>query len=931
MKKNWYKSTITKGILIVLEHIFVVVLALSLVGMLFLADHGIYLTDLTKKDYTKTSTFRSNLEIDSGDLLRRLQAVLEYNQYMDHPENKIVDMEYTVENESYKLSFENKSGFAYHLDDLLTWSAMDLDNFYVDTPHDQKPMVSNYDSVVYEVESGSKYGNKASNAEIGSGRGVVATDKDMAQAYETEAANENLRSEVSDKQAEFSALDGRLIVCLKPDNTYDYFTQKDFIDQLNKGLIEIASYETESTSSALEKKHALQTLIYHLQTNTDYINMNGEDISSILSKNGQIKYTDFWTYSDPIIDEKFAPIGYRNLLDLVQNNQNWNGLLNTATNDLHNILWYFRNIQESPKNLEDFNADKTNLRYCLIDASGTQFLTNIEGLTPDNYEKKLGELSDTSFSYMISPNSMDFDTDFTENMVYIEQYVRNSSFLKDCTLYVRVPNDFPVGDYLGKSARNYNTYHPYLGLVSIAFLLSLLLFLADTIWLTIIAGRKSDGQGPDEYRGVFLNSFDKWYTELSAAIVILPWLIGLYILYAAFDGIVGYDPYVYIEICIFVVLLALFTTPMFLWGYLSLVRRIKAGILWKNSLLRAFLRGSMSFLKFCLEHLNIAWKVALFTAAFLFFQMVGFAYTFNTYHSEFILVMMLADLVILVFLIRYAAGWDKIRQGLGKIVSGDTQYQISIKHLTPDQQQIAENINHIGDGLDAAIEQSLKNERTKTELITNVSHDIKTPLTSIINYVDLMNRENIEDEKLKGYLKIIDTKAHQLKVLTEDIVEASKASAGNLTMDMTDLNFIEMISQVMGEFQEKYEVKNLTMVPSFPEDAVTIHADGARMWRVLENIFGNVEKYALPGTRVYIDLTKKDNKIVFSLKNISAQALNISADELTERFIRGDISRNTEGSGLGLSIAKSLVELQGGSFRLYLDGDLFKVEIVFQK
>ena len=267
--------------------------------------------------------------------------------------------------------------------------------------------------------------------------------------------------------------------------------------------------------------------------------------------------------------------------------------------------------------------------------------------------------------------------------------------------------------------------------------------------------------------------------------------------------------------------------------------------------------------------------------------------------------------------------------GLKKISDGELQYKIKTDTLTGKQKVMAEYINNIGSGLDAAVENSLKKERMQTELITNVSHDLKTPLTSIINYVDLMNRENPTDPKIQEYLRILDEKSQRLKVLTEDVVEASKASTGNIKLEMNDIDFVEMVQQVIGEFEEKFKEKNLTMMVHFTDEPSIIYADGQRMWRVLENVFGNVVKYAMEGTRVYAEISNRNKKVTFSLKNISAQPLNISADELTERFIRGDVARNTEGSGLGLSIAKSLTELQGGEFKLYLDGDLFKVMITF--
>lgn len=293
------------------------------------------------------------------------------------------------------------------------------------------------------------------------------------------------------------------------------------------------------------------------------------------------------------------------------------------------------------------------------------------------------------------------------------------------------------------------------------------------------------------------------------------------------------------------------------------------------------------------------------------------------------MILLIVDAAAVIFIIRKADGLDLIMDGLKKISDGELQYKIKTDTLTGKQKVMAEYINNIGGGLDAAVENSLKKERMQTELITNVSHDLKTPLTSIINYVDLMKRENPTEPKIQEYLRILDEKSQRLKVLTEDVVEASKASTGNIKLEMNDIDFVEMVQQVIGEFEEKFQEKNLTMMVHFTDEPSIIYADGQRMWRVLENVFGNVVKYAMEGTRVYAEISNRNKKVTFSLKNISAQPLNISADELTERFIRGDVARNTEGSGLGLSIAKSLTELQGGEFKLYLDGDLFKVMITF--
>ncbi len=223
------------------------------------------------------------------------------------------------------------------------------------------------------------------------------------------------------------------------------------------------------------------------------------------------------------------------------------------------------------------------------------------------------------------------------------------------------------------------------------------------------------------------------------------------------------------------------------------------------------------------------------------------------------------------------------------------------------------------------LKEALKSERLKTELITNVSHDIKTPLTSIINYVDLLKKENIQDEKIREYIDIIDIKSQRLKKLTEDVVEASKVSSGNIKLNIEEINIKELINQTIGEFKDKFEEKNLKIETKLPNEEIKIKADSRYMYRIIENLFSNITKYALEDSRVYIDVINKKGKIEISIKNISKAKLNISSDELMQRFVRGDKSRYTDGSGLGLSIAKSLTELQNGKFDIIIDGDLFKV------
>ena len=276
-----------------------------------------------------------------------------------------------------------------------------------------------------------------------------------------------------------------------------------------------------------------------------------------------------------------------------------------------------------------------------------------------------------------------------------------------------------------------------------------------------------------------------------------------------------------------------------------------------------------------------------------------------------------------------ALGFSYLQKKTKAMARGNLWERVEDKYLIGPLKEQAEDLNRIGEGLNAAVNERIKSERMKTELITNVSHDIKTPLTSIINYTDLLSKEQNLSETSAEYLKVLQRQSARLKKLTDDIVEASKASSGVLSVNFAPCDLKVLLEQTVGEYEEKTAKADLTVLLTAPERPVTISADGRRLWRIFENLMNNICKYALPSTRVYLTLTSEADQAVITFRNISKDPLNIDPDELTERFVRGDQSRNTEGSGLGLAIARSLTELQKGTFRIQIDGDLFKVTLTF--
>ena len=367
---------------------------------------------------------------------------------------------------------------------------------------------------------------------------------------------------------------------------------------------------------------------------------------------------------------------------------------------------------------------------------------------------------------------------------------------------------------------------------------------------------------------------------------------------------------------------------------ITLSIRIKYGSWWKNTLLyriclvtiRLF-RLCKDALKYVWKHIAWVWQLCILFAGLCLLE-YGLLYAWG---GEDIGVILLLDRVVLlaagIFLM---IGFGRLRQCTKRLADGDLTYKADTQYLWSGIKMQMEDLNRIGEGMQTAVSEKVKSERFKTELITNVSHDIKTPLTSIINYVDLLKKQPLT-EKSQEYVEVLDRQSDRLKKLLEDLMEASKVSTGNIKADLQPMHPAVFLHQCAAEYVTRFEEKGLQMVFRVEEESGEILADGRLYWRVLDNLLSNIHKYALENTRVYLDMAADKEDIVIALRNISKYQMDVLEEELTERFIRGDISRHTEGSGLGLSIASDLVKLQGGSMKIMVDGDLFKVEIRFAK
>ena len=574
------------------------------------------------------------------------------------------------------------------------------------------------------------------------------------------------------------------------------------------------------------------------------------------------------------------------------------------------------------------NHTKKKFIYLLVNEESKIAYTNIQQTSKTNTIEKLKQVIIANNKYWsISNNQIQTNVErlSEENIVRNEDLQKISEFSMNKQYYTAFDETVQNLDSTSDITLNRALYNQTKSLYKYSYstlIISIIIGSIELIYLIYSLGYVKNKEE------IYLSWLDKIPLEILFFGYFLLFFVEAALL-AICLSVISVD----VNLCVMLIMLVgYFSVLSALYGAGTLLKRIKVHTFFKNSVTYRILKWLVQKYKNVKNTIssnkNLGGKIALY-----FIGIVTVSILIGLIFKEFGI---LLDIVFWIWcyykIMKEVDKFKQIHDATEKIYKGDTDIKLDESLYTGVLKELAIYINDIAGGFSNALKESLKSERLKTELITNVSHDIKTPLTSIINYVDLLKQENIQNEKAKEYIEVLDNKSQRLKKLIEDLVEASKASSGNIKINKEVLNVKELLNQVTGEFEDKFNSRCLNIISKLPEETVYIKADSRYLYRVLEDTYSNVAKYAEENTRVYIDcILEEKNTVAIYVKNISKDELNISADELMQRFVRGDKSRNTEGSGLGLSIAKSLTELQDGTFNIYLDGDLFKVAIKFKR
>ena len=632
-------------------------------------------------------------------------------------------------------------------------------------------------------------------------------------------------------------------------------------------------------------------------------------------------------YAMEILVARYKTVDGKDLMQCASNVEEYEVLKKNLENSAKSL---FSNYTEYVAMEQQYSAENTNIRYCFQVPSdkGLQYYTNADlnfrGKNADDITTLVKEQGGKFIYFNPDKVQINTNTDISAKQMRSMLKEHEYTFGDETRVWIWVDTEYPVPDNLQMVKNELDAFRPYfitlLGVSGAALVLGVLI----VVFLTYKEGRKIDEDLNIKY---VLHKQDRIPLEIWTVFVVV---VEVFLIKYGWQLLTGYRngtvSYAMMPVAIGIMVFVM--NEIGIRFYFTLVRRIKAKKVWKTTLVYRIIKEVYTLAVQTVTNGSLVSRTWIPYLIFLIVNLILVLLGVGGVIGAFLL-----DMLVGAYLYRESKQRDEIVDGIEIIKNGDSKYRIDTTHLHGENLRMADSVNSIGVGIRKAVESSMKDEKLKTDLITNVSHDIKTPLTSIITYVDLLKRENISDQRVQGYIDILDSKSQRLKQLIDDLVEASKISSGNISIQLETINFAELVRQSIGEFSEKFSASNLQVVTKMPEQPMLIDADSGQLWRVMENLFQNVSKYAMHGTRVYIEMEEEgegfDKKNVFSVKNISAKYLEVEAEDLTERFIRGDQSRQTEGSGVGLSIAKNLVEAQDGEFEIQVDGDLFKAIIKF--
>ena len=665
---------------------------------------------------------------------------------------------------------------------------------------------------------------------------------------------------------------------------------------------------------------SLSLLLAMIPTTFNFIINSRGVMTSYMHEDKKLIEDDF--YKSKAFDEALIrPLLYWTSTSVIDENDNRN----------YEFKEHYEKTKDSTKKQLSYIK---NMKYIAINKDTNEVYSNTDYKSIEDFKKNIKGECDVELS---SNNDVISYTKQIKDKTFKKLNVNKD--LRDVLNYN--PYDFEVCISINQNFENYGYYDKvseikddfdseviYFKITIISSIISLILFIA-----SIVIYKKMKCEVLDR------NSFYlKFYKTIPLEIYII---VGILLL-CSLIGIIktGYSVYYYYNVLdhlvyTFICIFGLFTI------YYILRKEIKSfdkpiEILKTSLIVRVLILGKKIFkdTNKVTKSVPLAKRIIILAALSVGVGTIGWfiGFLFGSTLLLFLFGPILSLTIVILYvyyLIKKLAYLSYIMEGTERIKGGDIHYKLDI--IGDDNfSNLAENINNIGEGLDKAIYNQLKSERLKSELITNVSHDLKTPLTSIINYIELIKKEeDIKPEHIKDYVNVLDSKSKRLKVLIEDLFEASKASSGNLELNMEKIDITQLLRQAIGEMEEKLSKANLDLKLRVPEEKTYIMADGKKLYRVLENLLSNISKYSLNNTRVYIDIIEEDDKVKLTMKNISSYELNFDPEEIMERFKRADESRNTEGSGLGLAIARDLVNAQGGRFEIDIDGDLFKSVVEF--